>query len=149
MHTKQFLPVSQEEAWAFISDPSNLKHITPESMGFEITSEGLPEKMYPGMIITYSVKPLLGIKTTWVTEITHVRERQYFVDEQRVGPYTIWHHEHHLEPAEGGVVMRDIVTYKPPLGVLGSMANKLIIRRKLRQIFRYREKALERIFPAK
>ena len=146
IHTSHFLPTSLEEAWAFISNPSNLKNITPETMGFEVVSEGLPEKMYPGMIITYSVKPLLGIKTTWVTEITHVQEMRYFVDEQRVGPYTLWHHEHHLEPAEGGVLMRDIVTYKPPFGILGRIANRLIIRKKLREIFQYREHALNKIF---
>ena len=149
LHTSQFLPTSLEEAWTFISNPSNLKNITPETMGFEVVSEGLPEKMYPGMMITYSVKPLLGIKTTWVTEITHIREMKYFVDEQRVGPYSLWHHEHHLEPAEGGVLMRDIVTYKPPLGVLGRIANRLIIRKKLREIFQFREHALVTIFPGK
>ncbi len=149
IHTSHFLPTSLEEAWAFISNPSNLKNITPETMGFEVVSEGLPEKMYPGMIITYSVKPLLGIKTTWVTEITHVQEMRYFVDEQRVGPYTLWHHEHHLEPAEGGVLMRDIVTYKPPFGILGRIANRLIIRKKLREIFQYREHALNKRFPGK
>jgi ligand-binding SRPBCC domain-containing protein len=149
IHTSHFLPTSLEEAWAFISNPSNLKNITPETMGFEVVSEGLPEKMYPGMIITYSVKPLLGIKTTWVTEITHVQEMRYFVDEQRVGPYTLWHHEHHLEPAEGGVLMRDIVTYKPPFGILGRIANRLIIRKKLRAIFQYREHALNKRFPGK
>jgi ligand-binding SRPBCC domain-containing protein len=149
IHTSHFLPTSLEEAWAFISNPSNLKNITPETMGFEVVSEGLPEKMYPGMIITYSVKPLLGIKTTWVTEITHVQEMRYFVDEQRVGPYTLWHHEHHLEPVEGGVLMRDIVSYKPPFGILGRIANRLIIRKKLREIFQYREHALNKRFPGK
>lgn len=149
LHTSQFLAASLEEAWTFISNPSNLKNITPETMGFEVVSKGLPEKMYPGMMITYSVKPLLGIKTTWVTEITHIQEMKYFVDEQRVGPYSIWHHEHHLEPAEGGVLMRDIVTYKPPLGMLGRIANRLIIRKKLREIFQYRERALDKIFPGK
>lgn len=147
LHTNQFIPTSLEKAWAFISNPANLKNITPKSMGFDITSEELPEKMYPGMIITYSVKPLLGIKTTWVTEITHVEEMKYFVDEQRVGPYTLWHHEHHLEPVADGVFMRDIVTYKPPLGQLGRIANQLFIRRKLREIFQYRGQALEKIFP--
>ena len=149
LHTSHFLPTSLEEAWTFISNPSNLKNITPETMDFEVVSEGLPEKMYPGMIITYSVKPLLGIKTTWVTEITHVQEMRYFVDEQRVGPYTLWHHEHHLEPVEGGVLMRDIVSYKPPFGILGRIANRLIIRKKLREIFQYREHALNKRFPGK
>jgi len=149
LHTRQFLPVSLEEAWDFVSSPYNLKHITPESMGFEILSKDLPEKMYPGMIISYTVKPLLGIKTTWVSEITHVREMKYFVDEQRVGPYSLWHHEHHLEAVEGGVLMRDVVTYRPPFGILGKLANRIIIKRKLRDIFLYRENALNKRFPGK
>ncbi|MFO7998287.1 MAG: SRPBCC family protein [Bacteroidales bacterium] len=147
LHTSQFLPASLEAAWAFVSNPSNLKHITPESMGFEILNKDLPEKVYPGMMISYTVKPLLGIKTTWVTEITHVQEMKYFVDEQRVGPYSLWHHEHHLEPADGGVLMRDIVTYRPPFGILGKLANHMIIKRKLREIFTYREHALNKRFP--
>jgi ligand-binding SRPBCC domain-containing protein len=143
---KQELKVnaSLDEVWDFISSPRNLKEITPDYMGFDITSENLPEKMYPGMIISYIVKPLLGIKTTWVTEITQVREKEYFVDEQRVGPYTIWHHEHFIEAIDNGVLMKDIVSYKPPLGILGSIANRLLIRKKLHEIFEYRSKAIER-----
>ena len=140
----QKVNASMEEVWDFISSPKNLKEITPDYMGFDITSEGLPEKMYPGMIIGYKVSPLLGIKTTWVTEITHVRDQSYFVDEQRVGPYSIWHHQHFIEPIEGGVLMRDIVTYQPPFGFLGAIMNKLVIRKKLNEIFAYRTKAVEK-----
>ena len=85
-----------EKLWNFISSPKNLKKITPDYMGFDVTSENLPDKMYEGMIISYKVSPVLGIKTNWVTEITHVEEGKYFVDEQRVGPYKIWHHQHFL-----------------------------------------------------
>jgi ligand-binding SRPBCC domain-containing protein len=131
-----------DDIWDFISSPKNLKEITPEYMGFDITSKDLPEKMYPGMIISYLVKPLLGLKTTWVTEITHVKDKAYFVDEQRVGPYTIWHHEHFIEPIENGVLMKDIVSYKPPLGFLGSIANSLLIKKKLNEIFTYRSQAI-------
>lgn len=145
---KQALKVnaSLDEVWDFISSPKNLKEITPDYMGFDITSEDLPEKMYPGMIISYIVKPLLGIKTTWVTEITQVRDKKYFVDEQRVGPYSIWHHEHFIEPIENGVLMKDIVSYKPPMGILGSIANGLVIRNKLKEIFAYRTTAVEKKF---
>jgi ligand-binding SRPBCC domain-containing protein len=140
------IKASIEEVWDFISSPKNLKEITPEYMGFDITSEDLPDKMYPGMIISYIVKPLMGLKTTWVTEITHVKEKEYFVDEQRVGPYSIWHHEHIIEPIEGGVLMKDIVSYKPPLGFLGSIANKLIIKNKLKEIFDFRTVAIQKRF---
>jgi ligand-binding SRPBCC domain-containing protein len=146
LHKKQFVPASVDEVWEFISNPENLKIITPEHMGFIITSGNLPKKMYPGMIITYTVKPLLGIKMKWVTEITHIEEKHYFVDEQRSGPYSMWHHQHLIEPVEGGVMMTDIVSYKPPGGFLGAIANKLVIGRQLEDIFYYREKALEKIF---
>lgn len=102
--------------WAFISSPRNLQRITPDYMGFDITSTDLPERMYPGMIISYKVRPLLGIATDWVTEITHVQEGVFFVDEQRIGPYALWHHQHRLEPSAGGTIMLDTITYQPPSG---------------------------------
>jgi len=135
-----------DEVWDFISSPANLKEITPDYMGFDITSADLPKKMYPGMIISYRVSPMMGIKTTWVTEITHVRDKEYFVDEQRVGPYTMWHHQHHIEPCTGGVLMKDTVSYRPPFGSLGRVANFLFIGAKLREIFAYRQQALDRRF---
>jgi len=144
---KQFVPASIDRVWDFISSPKNLKEITPDYMGFDIMSEDLPEKMYPGMIISYKVRPLLGIPMTWVTEITQVVEKKYFVDEQRVGPYALWHHQHLIEPHENGVMMTDIVTYKPPLGFLGSIANVLFIKKQLEGVFAYREKALKKRFP--
>ncbi len=143
---QQLIPSTIEEVWDFISSPANLKKITPEHMGFDITTGELPEKMYPGMIIGYKVKPLLGIPTTWVTEITHVEDKKYFVDEQRVGPYALWHHQHHIEAVEGGVLMTDIVSYRPPFGFIGSIANYFIIHKKLKQIFDYREKVLSKFF---
>lgn len=98
------------------------------------------------MIISYKVSPVAGVKTTWVTEITQVREKKYFVDEQRIGPYAMWHHEHIIEPIENGVLMTDIVSYQPPFGFLGSIANKLLIKKKLKEIFDYRTKAVIEIF---
>jgi ligand-binding SRPBCC domain-containing protein len=143
---EQKIPATIEEVWDFMSSPANLKEITPDYMGFDITSKDLPEKMYPGMIISYKVSPLLGIKTTWVTEITHVKDHEFFVDEQRVGPYTIWHHQHLLEPIEKGVLMKDIISYVPPFGFLGAIANSIVIKKKLNEIFEYRLKAVEEKF---
>lgn len=145
-HTKQKIPATLEQVWDFISSPNNLKEITPDYMGFDITSEYLPEKMYPGMIITYRVSPFWGIKMNWVTEITQVRLLEFFVDEQRIGPYALWHHQHKIEQISGGILMTDIVTYQPPLGVLGALANKIIIKKQLEEIFEYRNKAVERKF---
>jgi ligand-binding SRPBCC domain-containing protein len=141
---EQKVNTSMEDIWDFISSPKNLKEITPDYMGFNITSKDLPEKMYEGMIISYLVSPVFGIKTNWVTEITHVRELQYFVDEQRVGPYSIWHHQHFIEPISNGVLMRDIVSYEPPFGFLGAIANSFMIKGKLQEIFDYRTQAIEK-----
>ena len=145
-HRQQEINQPVEIIWDFISSPGNLKKITPAYMGFDIMSNNLPDKMYEGMIISYKVSPLLGIKTNWVTEITHVKPGEYFVDEQRVGPYKLWHHQHFLQPISGGVIMSDIVSYQPPFGVLGSLANKLVIKKKLNQIFDFRTQALIDIF---
>ena len=144
---EQFIKSSIGEVWDFISTPQNLKRITPSYMGFDIRTPDLPHAAYEGMIIAYTVRPLLGIPTTWVTEITHVVPQKYFVDEQRVGPYKLWHHEHHIETVENGVLMKDIVSYSPPLGILGKLANVLVIRKKLEEIFNYRQKAFQEIFP--
>lgn len=142
----QKLPGTIAEIWDFISKPTNLKEITPEHMGFIVTSKVQEEKMYPGMIITYKVSPLFGIKLNWMTEITHVKEQEFFVDEQRIGPYSMWHHQHKIETIEGGILMTDIVTYQPPMGFLGAIANSLIIKKQLEQIFDYRTMALEKRF---
>lgn len=142
----QKLPATINEVWDFISSPSNLKEITPEHMGFIVTSNTGTEKMYPGMIITYKVSPLFGLKLDWMTEITQVRDLEYFVDEQRIGPYKMWHHQHKIESIEGGVLMTDIVTYQPPFGILGAIANTVLIKKQLREIFNYRTMALEKRF---
>ena len=146
LEQSQKIPVSINEVWDFISSPHNLKNITPDYMGFSIMNNFNDEKMFPGMIITYKVSPMLGIKLNWVTEITHVKDCEYFVDEQRIGPYKLWHHQHKIIPIEGGVLMTDIVTYQPPLGFIGSIANALIIKKQLKEIFNYRYIAIENRF---
>lgn len=146
LHTRQLIQAPLDKVWEFISNPRNLKIITPEHMGFDITSRDLPEKMYPGMIISYTVKPILGFKMTWVSEITQIEEKRFFVDQQRIGPYSMWHHQHLIEPVKNGVLMSDIVSYRPPMGLLGSIANGLFIRKQLETIFTYREKAVEQYF---
>ena len=141
----QRVPLSLDDAWAFFSDPRNLAVITPPSMGFHVRSE-VPAAMHPGLIIAYTVKPILGIPLGWVTEITHVADRQFFVDEQRSGPYRIWHHEHHFREVPGGVEMRDIVSYALPFGPLGDIMDRLVVGARVREIFRYREQVLEERF---
>jgi len=144
--TKQFLPLGINEAWDFFSKPGNLKKITPDYMGFDITSDYIEEEMYPGMIITYKVRPLLNIPLNWATEITHVKKPYYFVDNQKRGPFAVWHHQHHFEEVEGGVQMEDIVHYAAPLGILGLPVEKTIIKQRVKHIFDYRYKILEEYF---
>jgi ligand-binding SRPBCC domain-containing protein len=141
----QKLPISVETAWDFLSDPANLNTITPPDMSFEITTDYLP-KMYQGMIITYKVSPFKGVKMDWVTEITHVQEGVFFVDEQRFGPYAFWHHQHWIKPIEGGVEMTDIIHYKAPFGLLGKLVTPIIVLPRLKQIFDYRVQKLSSLF---
>lgn len=147
--TVQKIPVSLEKAWQFFSSPGNLKLITPESMGFQIIS-GVHDAnaMYAGQIIEYRVKPLLGIPVYWMTEITQVRQNEYFIDEQRFGPYKFWQHQHHFKVIPGGVEMTDIIHYKNRLGILGRLANRLFVAKKLRYIFNYRSNRVEEFFGA-
>ena len=142
----QKLQASIPEVWDFISTPVNLAKITPPHMNFVITSDQNRDKIYKGMIISYRVSPLKGLRTTWVTEITHLKENEYFVDEQRVGPYRMWHHQHFIKEDRNGTLMTDIVSYQPPFGIIGSFANQLLIKNQLNKIFNYRKEILEQLF---
>ncbi|UJH67100.1 SRPBCC family protein [Allomuricauda sp. SCSIO 65647] len=142
---KQALPISKTEAWQFLSDPKNLKVITPDHMGFHILS-GADRPMYQGQIIQYVVKPFPGFSTKWVTEITHVKEGEYFVDEQRFGPYALWHHKHFIKEIEGGVEMEDLIDYKIPFGIIGQWAQPWLVKKQLKQIFEYRKEKLTELF---
>ena len=144
--TVQKLPVTLKEAWGFFSNPANLSAITPPRMDFKIISSFHGEKMHPGQIIEYRVKPVAGIPIYWMTEITHVEEEKYFVDEQRFGPYSLWHHQHHFQALPGGVEMTDIVHYKVPLGILGDLGNSIFIKKELQKIFQFRFNAVEKRF---
>ncbi len=147
LHFTQKMPISLEEAWDFFSSPLNLSKITPKSMSFVVTSDYTAQtKMYEGMIITYKVAPLLGIKMDWMTEITTVRDQKYFIDEQRFGPFKFWHHEHHFEEIDGGVLMTDKLTYGIPFGIFGQLANAIIVAKQTQEIFDYRVKAVDELF---
>ncbi|WP_111708367.1 SRPBCC family protein [Lutibacter citreus] len=145
LSSKQKLPISIDEAWEFLSSPANLKTITPDYMSFDIIS-GADKPMFAGQIIQYIVTPILGIKTNWVTEITHIVDKQYFVDEQRFGPYALWHHKHFIKEIDGGVEMEDIIDYKVPLGFLGRLVHPILVKPKLTEIFNYRTKKLIELF---
>jgi ligand-binding SRPBCC domain-containing protein len=141
----QILNTDIKNAWDFFSSPLNLGKITPASMDFNILSE-LPDKMYPGMIIQYTVKPLLGIPLNWVSEITQIDEPHFFIDNQIQGPYKVWHHEHHFRAIERGVEMTDILNYSLGYGILGKIAHTLFIKSKVKQIFKYRREILDHMY---
>jgi ligand-binding SRPBCC domain-containing protein len=142
----QKIPASLEKTWEFFSNPKNLAEITPSFLNLKVTNEIYGDKAYPGQVLTYTVKPLLGISIEWMTEITHVEHMKMFVDEQRKGPYKLWHHQHHFKEIEGGVEMTDLVHYRVPFGPLGNMAHPLIVKNKLRDIFLYRFGRVNEIF---
>ena len=141
----QKLPITIDEAWAFFSNPENLKIITPDYMGFNIVN---PEKskMYSGQIIKYKVSPLFNIKMNWVTEISHVKENKFFVDEQRFGPYKFWHHKHIFEEINNGIEAIDVLDYVVPFGLIGQIFHPYLVQPKLEEIFNYRKNKLEEIF---
>lgn len=142
----QKLPINIERAWEFFSTPKNLQEITPSDLSFEILSDLGKNKMYAGQIINYKVSPFPGIKLRWTTEITHVEEGKYFVDEQRFGPYAFWHHKHFFQPIQEGVLMTDIVDYALPFGIIGRIFHPFIVRKKLNHIFDFRYQKLIEFF---
>lgn len=148
LHTKQIIRATREQAWAFFSDPRNLAKITPPTLGFEVLTPDLPARIRAGLMIAYRVRPLFGIPMQWLTEITHVEEGVRFIDEQRVGPYAVWHHEHEFRDlGEGRVEMEDRVTYVLPFGPLGDLVHPLLVKPQLEAIFGFRERAVREMFP--
>ena len=145
LEREQLLPLDLDEAWDFFSSPKNLDAITPPDVQFNILS-GADKKMYPGQLISYRIKPLFNIPMTWVTEITQCKEKQYFVDEQRFGPYRFWHHQHHFEVTSEGVMMKDILHYALPMGWLGELVGGNFVKNKVEHIFSYRFEVLDQIF---
>jgi ligand-binding SRPBCC domain-containing protein len=142
----QLIPASAEALWDFFSNPEKLPVITPPNLGFKIISQHHGDHLYAGQIIEYIVKPVLNFPLYWMTEITHVEHHKYFVDEQRYGPYSFWHHQHFFSPVKDGVEMMDIVHYKMPLGFIGNWANNLFVEKSLREIFTYRFQKIEEIY---
>jgi ligand-binding SRPBCC domain-containing protein len=145
MEHTQHLAVSLEEAWDYFSNPVNLSDITPKWLHFRVDSS-LPEKIYPGLILTYQIKPIARIPLTWATEVTHIKENEYFVNEQRFGPYAFWHHQHHFRPLANSVEMTDIIHYGVPFGMVGRMLHPLLVEKKVKDIFEYRKKKIKNIF---
>jgi len=145
LKVKQLLPMSLDKAWSFFSDPRNLSRLTPQWLNLKITSD-LPDEMYEGMIISYKVHPILGIPINWVTEITSVVKKKYFIDEQRFGPYKFWHHQHLFKEIDGGIEMEDIVSYALPFDPLSRPLNKPLVGKKVKKIFEFREEVLKKLF---
>ncbi|MFP4846109.1 SRPBCC family protein [Winogradskyella sp. PE311] len=145
LHKKQKLPITLDIAWNFLCNPANLSKLTPPEMNMKIIS-GSDRPMYAGQVLQYGVTPLPGFKTKWVSEITQLEIKRYFVDVQLYGPYAFWHHKHFIHEIDGGVEMEDIIDYKVPLGLLGQLIHPIIVKPKLDSIFEYRKEQLESIF---
>ncbi|MDQ6610290.1 MAG: SRPBCC family protein [Bacteroidota bacterium] len=146
LYSKQTVPGSIEEVWAFFSDAKNLLAVTPPHLNLKVTNEVYGATVYPGQVMTYMVKPLFGIPLAWMTEITHVESLVYFVDEQRKGPYKLWHHQHHFKKIKDGVEIIDLVHYRLPFGILGNLANSLFVKSELIKIFTYRYQKVIELF---
>ncbi len=145
LHKTQKLPISIDEAWAFLCNPANLSKLTPQKMNMNIISKE-DRPIYAGQILQYSVTPLPGFKTKWVSEITQFKDRDYFIDIQVYGPYAFWHHKHFIRAIEGGVEMEDLIHYKVPLGWLGRLLQPIIVKPKLEDVFNFRKTQLEKLF---
>jgi len=146
LHRVQCIPSQPDIVWSFFANPANLPLITPPDMGFTILSPDSGDRIYPGQIIEYRLRPLPWMRTHWLTEITQVSPGQYFIDEQRHGPYSLWHHQHHFRKIEEGVEMTDWVHYAIPYGFIGGLANSLFVRKRVEEIFRYRRQRVEELF---
>ena len=142
---KQVLSTDLKTAWAFFSNPENLAQITPPEMGFIQTSDKA-QKMYPGQIITYKIGIPGFLKTNWVTEITQVKENSFFIDEQRYGPFSMWHHEHFFIVKGNEIEITDKVSYKIPFGFLGYLAHSIFVKKQLQKIFKFRYEKLSVLF---
>ena len=147
LRSTQKISGSLAQTWAFFSNPNNLFDITPPQLNLIVTSE-IAHEAYPGQLITYTVKPLLGIPLNWETEITEVDHEKKFTDNQRKGPYNLWHHQHFFTAIPGGVEMTDFVYYRLPLGLLGNMAHSVFVKAKLKEIFSYRFNKINALFGA-
>jgi ligand-binding SRPBCC domain-containing protein len=146
LYSRQNIPASLEKVWAFFSDANNLLNVTPPHLNLKVTNKVYGNEVYAGQVMTYIVKPLLGIPLSWMTEITHVEPPKYFVDEQRKGPYKLWHHQHHFKAIEGGVEMIDLVHYRVPFGIIGSVANSVLVKGELQKIFHFRYHKINELF---
>ncbi|MES2679446.1 MAG: SRPBCC family protein [Bacteroidota bacterium] len=143
----QLLKSDIQTVWDFMSSPANLELITPPGLDLRILSaRDTISDMHAGQIIEYSVRPFPTLKMHWVTEITHVVPLQYFVDEQRYGPYAFWHHQHSFKEVPGGTEMTDLLHYRIPFGWIGRLLNSLLIKRQVKNIFDSRFKELEVLF---
>lgn len=135
-----------EDVWNFFSMPENLEKVTPEHVNFKTIGGKKGEVVYPGMIVQHQLAPLLGIKMLWTTEIKQVKEQEYFIDEQRFGPYAFWHHQHWFEAVENGTKMTDILHYKVPYGIIGTIADALFVNKMVDEIFEHREEVFKKVF---
>tara|TARA_B110000444_G_scaffold244587_1_gene264189 strand:- start:563 stop:1060 length:498 start_codon:yes stop_codon:yes gene_type:complete len=146
LYAKQTVETKVDVLWDFFKKPSNLNKLTPQDVHFKIKS-GKSDDFYEGKIISYKIQPFKLIALNWVTEISHVKEGSYFIDNQVSGPYKMWHHEHRFKSnTDGTTEIIDKVKYKVPFYILGRLMHKILIKRKLLEIFTFRQKQINDLF---
>ncbi len=146
LETKQIIDRPIEEIWSFFTNPKNLNQLTPSDMNFKILS-GSSDDFYEGKIISYSINPFKFYNIKWVTEITTIKKNDFFIDEQRFGPYKMWHHEHHfIKNNDNTTTIYDKVIYKLPYGIIGKLSHKLFIKKRLLEIFNFRKKTIKKLY---
>jgi ligand-binding SRPBCC domain-containing protein len=145
----QFIPADLNTVWDFFSSPKNLYAITPPDMNFEIIEMNGGEKMHAGQLISYKVSPFPFVRMKWVTEIKNVEHKRFFTDDQKHGPFALWVHQHFFLEADNGVVMTDEISYAVPFGVLGRIANWMLVEKQITSIFKYRTERIKSLFPVK
>lgn len=143
---KQSVKAGMDEVWEFFSDPANLELLTPADMHMRLAFPSEGKRVYAGMILHYLLRPAPLFRARWIAEITHVSEKEYFIDRQLAGPFRYWHHQHHFRETGSGVELTDIINYKAPFGIVGRLADLLFIKRKLRAMFRHRQSVIKKIF---
>lgn len=143
LYYQQTLNMSQVEAWQFFSSPQHLNSITPDFFHVVPTSN-VPNEIYSGLLIHYTMKAIMGLPMSWLSEISHCQSPHYFIYQQRIGPFKFWSHEVRLTEKNSMIKVEDIVFYSMPFGIVGELMHKLLIAKKLTDIFETRQAYLKR-----
>jgi ligand-binding SRPBCC domain-containing protein len=145
LEREQYLRAPMEVVFSFFADARNLERLTPPWLGFRIETPGRIT-MRPETRIDYTLR-LVGVPIRWRTRIVEWNPGVGFVDEQEMGPYAHWRHEHRFETVGEGVLMTDVVCYALPFGFIGRGIHVLMVRPALERIFDFRFRRVRELLP--